>query len=41
MNIPYSMEETIEVTYNANTLEWSINNMDIPSFQILKIDVLV
>ena len=41
LNIPYSKEETLEVTYNKNTLEWSIANMDIPSFQILKIDEFV
>ena len=38
--IPYSKEESLKVTYNAITSEWKIENMDIPPFQILKVDTL-
>lgn len=36
--IPYAVEDTLEVSYDANTAMWTIKNLEIPPFQILKVD---
>lgn len=36
--IPRDMEEKLEVKYNNVTAQWTITNMNIPTFQILKVD---
>ena len=36
--IPYAVEDTLEVAYDAKTAMWTINNLEIPPFQILRVD---
>lgn len=36
--IPYAVEDTLEVFYDADSAMWTINNLEIPPFQILRVD---
>lgn len=36
--IPYAVEDTLEVSYDTKTAMWTIKNLEIPPFQILRVD---
>ena len=36
--IPYAVEDTLEVSYDADSAMWTIKNLEIPPFQILRVD---
>jgi hypothetical protein len=36
--IPYAVEDTLEVSYDAKSAMWTIKNLEIPPFQILRVD---